>query len=92
MFIRFATTMIDSDSHRQKGMFVAAYELLGSGKLNAADSGVSLAILGLLDPDPTKRLPADGRNETFQIGSSGPKTSSFATRESRAGSSTIVGS
>lgn len=35
---------------------------------DAADSGVSLAILGLLDPDPTKRLPADGRNETFQIG------------------------
>lgn len=26
--------MIDSDSHRQKGVFVAAYELLESGKLN----------------------------------------------------------
>lgn len=34
----------------------------------ATDSGVSLAILGLLDPDPTKRLPVDGRNIDFRIG------------------------
>ncbi len=35
---------------------------------DAADSGVTLAILGLLDPDPAKRLPADGRITNFQIG------------------------
>src|SRR6185437_1979589 len=35
---------------------------------DAAESGVSLAILGLLDPDPTKRLPADGSLENFQFG------------------------
>ncbi len=35
---------------------------------DAADSGVMLAILGLLDPDPTKTLPADGRRTTFHIG------------------------
>jgi general secretion pathway protein K len=35
---------------------------------DAADSGVMLAILGLLDPDPTKTLPADGRITTFHIG------------------------
>ncbi|HEY1506418.1 MAG TPA: hypothetical protein VGF92_19085 [Stellaceae bacterium] len=35
---------------------------------DAADSGVSLAILGLLDPDPTKHLPADGRETSFRFG------------------------
>jgi general secretion pathway protein K len=35
---------------------------------DAAESGVSLAILGLLDPDPTKRRPADGSLENFQFG------------------------
>jgi general secretion pathway protein K len=35
---------------------------------DAADSGVTLAILGLLDPDPTKRLPADGNITNFHIG------------------------
>ena len=35
---------------------------------DAAESGVSLAILGLLDPDPTKRLPADGSLKNFQFG------------------------
>jgi general secretion pathway protein K len=39
-----------------------------AGARDAADSGVALAILGLLDPDPTKRLPADGRDVNFQIG------------------------
>ncbi|HWE72694.1 MAG TPA: hypothetical protein VG328_05995 [Stellaceae bacterium] len=36
----------------------------------AAESGVSLAILGLLDPDPTKRLPTDGSLTSFDIGNS----------------------
>jgi general secretion pathway protein K len=35
---------------------------------STADSGVMLAILGLLDPDPTKTPPADGRITTFHIG------------------------
>ena len=39
-----------------------------AGARDAADSGVSLAILGLLDSDPAKRLPVDGREVDFQIG------------------------
>jgi general secretion pathway protein K len=35
---------------------------------DGADSGVMLAILGLLDPDPTKTPPADGRITNFHIG------------------------
>ncbi len=35
---------------------------------DAAESGISFAILGLLDPDPTKRLPADGSLKNFQFG------------------------
>jgi general secretion pathway protein K len=36
---------------------------------DSAESGVSLAILGLLDPDPAKHLPTDGSVTTFPIGS-----------------------
>ena len=34
MYLRFATRLIDEDSHKQKGVFVAAYELLDSGDLS----------------------------------------------------------
>jgi len=34
MYLRFATRRIDEDSHKQKGVFVAAYELLDSGDLS----------------------------------------------------------
>jgi general secretion pathway protein K len=34
---------------------------------DAAESGISLAILGLLDPDPTKHLPSDGSPINFEI-------------------------
>jgi hypothetical protein len=34
MYLRFVTKRIDEDSHKQKGVFVAAYELLDSGDLS----------------------------------------------------------
>lgn len=33
MYLRFATTKIDDDSHKAQGVFAAAYELLDSGDL-----------------------------------------------------------
>jgi hypothetical protein len=46
MFLRFAITHIDEDSHKPKGVFVAAYALLESGDL-APDEWKRLR--GLLD-------------------------------------------
>jgi hypothetical protein len=34
MYLRFVTKGIDEDSHKQKGVFMAAYELLDSGDLS----------------------------------------------------------
>lgn len=35
MFLRFTITQIDEDSHKPKGVFVAAYELLNSDNLDS---------------------------------------------------------
>ncbi len=37
MYLRFTTMKIDEDSKRPEGVFTAAYRLLDSGDLNAAD-------------------------------------------------------
>lgn len=37
MYLRFTTTIIDEDSHRAEGVFVAAYALLDSGLLEAGE-------------------------------------------------------
>jgi len=34
MYLRFVVTSIDEDSHKQQGVFIAAYELLDSGSLS----------------------------------------------------------
>jgi general secretion pathway protein K len=48
---------------------VIARNRLDSAKARAhADSGVVLAVARLLEPDPARRLPADGRIEMFRLG------------------------
>ena len=37
MYLRFVTTVIDEDSHRPQGVFVASYTLLDSGDLTAVE-------------------------------------------------------
>lgn len=34
MYLRFVVTLIDEDSHKPQGVFIAAYELLESGSLS----------------------------------------------------------
>jgi general secretion pathway protein K len=47
---------------------IARHRLDIASARDSAEAGVSLAILGLLDPDPAKHLPTDGSVTTFQIG------------------------
>jgi hypothetical protein len=62
MFLRFATTRIDEDSHKPQGVFAAAYSLLDSGDLNSDEWQRLREILDWFNehlPHPPKKFSAD---------------------------------
>ena len=61
MYLRFTTTAIDEDSHKPRGLFIAAYLLLDSGELDVEEWRNLRGILNWFNanlPPPPKKFTA----------------------------------
>ncbi len=66
MFLRFVTTRIDPDSHRQQGLFLAVHSLLGSGALEPVEWKRLREIVIWFNKNlPSPPAPFDAKRATF---------------------------